>query len=204
MRRSYRQDRYLGIIEQVRRAMPDAAITTDIIVGFPGRDGVRLRADPARRRKARFAGAFTFQYSKRPGTLPRPRCPTRVPQTSRRRYERLVALSRALPGRRTPAFVGRDLDVLVAEVRVARTPRRCGCRAVHRTTVSSTSRPVHRCRAPATSTVEVNHAAPHHLVADGPEVLARAPYSCRRRLGGPTGRREADRRPAWHAAFSPN
>ena len=49
MRRSYRQERYLGIIDRVRAAMPDAAITTDIIVGLPGRDRGRLRADARRR-----------------------------------------------------------------------------------------------------------------------------------------------------------
>ena len=68
MRRSYRPERYLGIIDKVRAAMPDAAITTDIIVGFPGEteDDFEQTLDVVR--EARFAGAFTFQYSKRPGT----------------------------------------------------------------------------------------------------------------------------------------
>ena len=68
MRRSYRRDRFLGILDRVRDAMPDAAITTDIIVGFPGEteDDFEETLDVVR--QARFAGAFTFQYSRRPGT----------------------------------------------------------------------------------------------------------------------------------------
>ena len=68
MRRSYRQAKYLGIISRVRAAIPDAAITTDIIVGFPGETEEDLRETLRVMREARFAGAFTFQYSKRPGT----------------------------------------------------------------------------------------------------------------------------------------
>src|SRR5581483_3379019 len=68
MRRSYRQSKYLGIIERVRAAMPDAAITTDIIVGFPGETEEDFKATLDVVREARFSSAFTFQYSKRPGT----------------------------------------------------------------------------------------------------------------------------------------
>ena len=68
MRRSYRSEKYLGIIERVRAAMPDAAITTDIIVGFPGETDEDHEATLEVARAARFASAFTFQYSPRPGT----------------------------------------------------------------------------------------------------------------------------------------
>ena len=68
MRRSYRQSKYLGIIERVRAAIPDAAITTDIIVGFPGETEEDFQATLDVVRAARFSSAFTFQYSKRPGT----------------------------------------------------------------------------------------------------------------------------------------
>ena len=68
MRRAYRQERYLGIIDRVRAAMPDAAITTDIIVGFPGETAEDFQETLKVVREARFSGAFTFQYSKRPGT----------------------------------------------------------------------------------------------------------------------------------------
>ena len=68
MRRSYRADRYLGIIDRVRTAIPHAAITTDLIVGFPGETEEDFQATLDVVAAARFASAFTFQYSKRPGT----------------------------------------------------------------------------------------------------------------------------------------
>src|ERR687890_107750 len=92
MRRSYRQERYLGIIDRVRTAMPDAAITTDVIVGFPGENDEEFLQTLHVVREARFAGAFTFQYSPRPGT-PAADLPDQVPKAVvQERYERLVAL----------------------------------------------------------------------------------------------------------------
>ncbi|EUA54687.1 radical SAM superfamily protein [Mycobacterium xenopi 4042] len=78
MRRSYRVERYLGIIDRVRAAIPHAAITTDVIVGFPGETEEDFTATLELMRRVRFAGAFTFQYSKRPAHRPRTstgRCP---------------------------------------------------------------------------------------------------------------------------------
>ena len=83
MRRSYRAARYLTIVDQVRAAMPDAAITTDIIVGFPGETEADFQATLEIVGEARFAGAFTFQYSIRPGT-PAGACPTRCRRRSYR------------------------------------------------------------------------------------------------------------------------
>src|SRR3954471_20908925 len=92
MRRAYRSERYLGIIDNVRAAMPDAAITTDIIVGFPGETEADFQATLNVVRAARFAGAFTFQYSKRPGT-PAAELPDQVePGVVAERYGRLVEL----------------------------------------------------------------------------------------------------------------
>ena len=68
MRRSYRAEKYLGIIDRVRAAMPHAAITTDLIVGFPGETEDDFAATLDVVAQARFSSAFTFQYSKRPGT----------------------------------------------------------------------------------------------------------------------------------------
>src|ERR1700710_1754630 len=93
MRRSYRQSKYLGIIDRVRAAMPEAAITTDIIVGFPGETEEDFAATLDVVRRARFSGAFTFQYSKRPGT-PAATLDEQVPrEVVQQRYERLVALA---------------------------------------------------------------------------------------------------------------
>ena len=92
MRRSYRRERYLGIIERVRAAMPDAALSTDIIVGFPGETEDDFAQTLEVVREARFAAAFTFQYSIRPGT-PAATMPDQVPaEVVRERYGRLVEL----------------------------------------------------------------------------------------------------------------
>jgi len=68
MRRSYRADKYLGILERVRAAMPDAMITTDIIVGFPGETEEDFQATLHLTTQAQFAAAYTYKYSIRPGT----------------------------------------------------------------------------------------------------------------------------------------
>src|SRR5437660_8770951 len=92
MRRSYRAERYLGIIDRVRAAMPHAAITTDLIVGFPGETDEDFQQTLNVVEQARFAGAFTFQYSKRPGT-PAADMPDQVPPVLvAERYQRLVDL----------------------------------------------------------------------------------------------------------------
>jgi len=68
MRRSYRSDRYLGILERVRTQIPHAMITTDIIVGFPGETESDFQATLDVATQARFAAAYTYKYSIRPGT----------------------------------------------------------------------------------------------------------------------------------------
>src|SRR3954464_172915 len=107
MRRSYRAERYLGIIERVRAAMPDAAITTDIIVGFPGETDDDFAQTLEAARAARFASAFTFQYSKRPGT-PAAEMPGQVPKAVvQERYERLIALQEEISWAAAKELVGR-------------------------------------------------------------------------------------------------
>jgi tRNA-2-methylthio-N6-dimethylallyladenosine synthase len=170
MRRSYRRERYLGIIERVRAAMPDAAITTDIIVGFPGEtdDDFEQTLDVVR--AARFSGAFTFQYSKRPGT-PAAALDGQVPkEVVQERYERLVALQDDVSWSENRRQVGRVLDVLVAEGEGRKdgaTHRLSGRapdnRLVHFALPVSDDAP----RPGDVATVEVTYAAPHHLVADG-------------------------------------
>ena len=67
MRRSYRTKKFLAILDEVRQKIPHAAITTDIIVGFPGETEEDFQATLDVVEKARFTSAFTFQYSPRPG-----------------------------------------------------------------------------------------------------------------------------------------
>jgi tRNA-2-methylthio-N6-dimethylallyladenosine synthase len=131
MRRSYRQERYLGIIENVRAAMPDAAITTDIIVGFPGETEADFEQTLDVVRAARFAGAFTFQYSPRPGT-PAATMPDQVPKpVVQARYDRLVELQDGIAWEGNKALLGREVEVLVSrgEGRKDRTTGRVSGRA---------------------------------------------------------------------------
>ncbi len=79
MRRSYRAEKYLGILERVRRAMPNAMITTDIIVGFPGETEEDFQATLDLATQAKFAAAYTYKYSIRPGT-PAGVMPNQVPE----------------------------------------------------------------------------------------------------------------------------
>jgi tRNA-2-methylthio-N6-dimethylallyladenosine synthase len=169
MRRSYRQERYLSIIENVRAAMPDAAITTDIIVGFPGETEEDFEQTLHVLREARFAGAFTFQYSKRPGT-PAAELDEQVPKAVvQERYERLVALQEEISWAENKQQVGRVVELLVAEGegrKDERTHRLSGRardnRLVHFVPGDGAPRPGDLVE------IEVTYAAPHHLVADGP------------------------------------
>jgi tRNA-2-methylthio-N6-dimethylallyladenosine synthase len=169
MRRSYRQERYLSIIENVRAAMPGAAITTDIIVGFPGETEEDFEQTLHVVREARFASAFTFQYSKRPGT-PAAELDGQVPKAVvQERYERLVELQEEISWAENKNQVGRVVELLVAEGegrKDERTHRLSGRardnRLVHFSPGAEVPRPGDLVE------VEVTYAAPHHLVADGP------------------------------------
>src|SRR5258708_7980164 len=103
------------MIDKVRAAMPDAAITTDIIVGFPGETEADFEQTMHVVRQARFSGAFTFQYSKRPGT-PAATMDGQVPKkVVQERYERLVALQQEISWDGNKKQVGRTPEGLGAE-----------------------------------------------------------------------------------------
>ncbi len=169
MRRSYRQARYLDIVRNVREAMPDAAITTDIIVGFPGETEADFEETLNVIREARFSAAFTFQYSKRPGT-PAAEMDGQIPkQVVQSRYERLVEVVEEIAWSESKQFVGREVELLVAEGegrKDAATHRLSGRardnRLVHFTPGDTVVRPGDFVR------TTVTYAAPHHLVADNP------------------------------------
>ena len=173
MRRSYRSERFLGILERVRAALPEAAITTDIIVGFPGETEEDFAATLEVVRRARFAGAFTFQYSKRPGT-PAAELEEQVPKAVvQERYERLVALQEEISWSENKRQLGRTVEVLVAEGegrKDAATARISGRaadnRLVHVSTAGLAGLAGPAPRPGDVVTSEVTYAAPHHLVAD--------------------------------------
>ena len=169
MRRSYRSERYLGIIERVREAMPDAAITTDIIVGFPGETDDDHRATLEVARQARFASAFTFQYSPRPGTPAATYDDQVPPEVVKERYTELAALVDEIAWDESKKQVGRSLELLVAEgegrkdgATLRLSGRAPDNRLVHFTPGADVPRPGD------VVVAEVTYAAPHHLVSDLP------------------------------------
>jgi len=167
MRRSYRRSRYLDILERVRAAIPAAAITTDIIVGFPGETESDFRQTLEVVRAARFAGAFTFQYSLRRGT-PAATMAGQLPKAVvQERYQRLVELQEDISWAENRTQVGRRLEVLVAagegrkdSARDRQSGRAPDNRLIHFAAVPGL-------RPGDMATVEVTRAAPHHLVAEG-------------------------------------
>ena len=171
MRRSYRQTRFLGIIDKVRAAMPHAAITTDIIVGFPGETEEDFQQTLDVVRRARFTSAFTFQYSKRAGTPAADMADQLPKQVVQERYERLIAVQEQVSLEVNRALQGTEVELLVAEnagKKNATTSRMSGRardgRLVH-FLPQGTAEPV---RPGDVVTVEVTSAAPHHLIADAP------------------------------------
>ncbi|QRY54933.1 tRNA (N6-isopentenyl adenosine(37)-C2)-methylthiotransferase MiaB [Mycolicibacterium septicum] len=169
MRRSYRAERYLGIIDKVRAAIPDAAITTDLIVGFPGETEEDFQATLDVVERSRFAAAFTFQYSIRPGT-PAAEMPDQLPKAVvTERYQRLIDLQERISLEENQAQIGRAVELLVATGegrKDAATARMSGRardgRLVHFAPGDNDIRPGD------IVTTTVTGAAPHHLIADAP------------------------------------
>jgi tRNA-2-methylthio-N6-dimethylallyladenosine synthase len=113
MRRTYDADRYLRLVERLREAIPDLALSTDIIVGFPGETESEFQATLDLLEEVRFDSAFTFVFSPRAGTdaaeLPDPI----ASDVKSERMERLVEVVQRIAGERNAERVGRVEEVLV-------------------------------------------------------------------------------------------
>lgn len=183
MRRSYRSKKFLGILDRVRSSIPEAAITTDIIVGFPGETEEDFQQTLDVVEQSRFSSAFTFLYSPRPGTPAADMEDQVPPEVANERYMRLIDLQNRISTEENEAQEGKVVEVLIAEgegrkdIETARlTGRAADNRKVHvmlpedlRPHFSSFStadahpdlpRPGDMVRA------TVTHGAPHHLLAD--------------------------------------
>ncbi|AEI09559.1 2-methylthioadenine synthetase [Corynebacterium resistens DSM 45100] len=113
MRRSYRSKKFLAILEKVRERIPHAAITTDIIVGFPGETEEDFQATMDVVEKSRFASAYTFQYSPRPGT-PAAEMDNQIPKAVvQDRYERLLELQERISREENEKLIGTRQELLV-------------------------------------------------------------------------------------------
>ena len=166
MRRSYRRDKYLGIIERVRAAIPNAAITTDIIVGFPGETESDFLATLDLVNQVRFANVFTFIYSKRPGT-PAASMADQIPDEIKQdRYERLAKLVNQIVWEENRAQIGATVEVLVAqgEGKKDQLTGRMSGRARDNRLVHFV--PTDQVVAGDVVEVEITDAAPFHLISD--------------------------------------
>ena len=176
MRRSYRTQRFLGILDKVRAVMPEAAITTDIIVGFPGETEEDFQATLDVVEQARFASAYTFEYSPRPGTPAADRDDQVPTEVVKDRYRRLDALVRRIAHEENERQEGRVVEVLVAEgegrrdsVTARISGRAADNRLVHVALPEGLGEDDYAGGAPRPGdmvTVRVTHGAPHNLIAD--------------------------------------
>jgi tRNA-2-methylthio-N6-dimethylallyladenosine synthase len=113
MYRGYTRERYLGLVEAIKSARRDYAITSDIIVGFPGESDRDFEATLDLVREVQFDALYTFYYSPRPHT-PAADWPDDVaPEVKRDRFDRLVALQSEIQKRRYSRHLGQILEVLV-------------------------------------------------------------------------------------------
>lgn len=168
MRRSYRTRRFLDILRKVREAMPDAQISTDIIVGFPGETDEDFEDTLRVVEEARFSSAFTFEYSPRPGTPAA--VMEQVPhEVVRERYDRLHELQERITTENMRGFEGRDVEVMITGAQ----GKKDG--ATHRVTGRERTGVLVHIGVPEGFetpkvgdfvTATVTHAAPHHLLAD--------------------------------------
>jgi tRNA-2-methylthio-N6-dimethylallyladenosine synthase len=169
MRRSYRSDRYLGIIEKVRSAIPDAAITTDIIVGFPGESDEDFAQTIDLVKAVKFSAAYTFQYSKRPGT-PAATMPDQVnDEVMAMRYNQLHQVQQEISKSENAKLIGKQVQLLVSahegrhDLDLKRvTGRAADFRLTHFDNSANTARPGDLV------TVQVTEAFANHIVAGAP------------------------------------
>ncbi len=113
MRRTYSRERYLALVERIRAALPEIALTTDIIVGFPGETDAEFAETLSLVDEVAYDHAFTFVYSPRRGT-DAARMPGQVPDAVKRdRIERLVDRIQHHAAARNAALVGTVQQVLV-------------------------------------------------------------------------------------------
>lgn len=112
MNRKYTSGQYLEKVEMLKKAIPDCAITTDLIVGFPGETDEDFKATLELAKKVNFASAFTFVYSKREGTVAA-KMPNQVPEeVSKARIMELVELINSQTRALSQTYIGKTVEIL--------------------------------------------------------------------------------------------
>ncbi|MCD8300958.1 MAG: tRNA (N6-isopentenyl adenosine(37)-C2)-methylthiotransferase MiaB [Clostridiales bacterium] len=116
MNRKYTREHYLELVEKIRAAVPDIAITTDIIVGFPGETEEDFEETLDVVRKVRYDSAFTFLYSKRSGT-PAAAMEDQIPEAvAKERFDRLLKEVQSIAAEKSAELTGQIQDVLVESI----------------------------------------------------------------------------------------
>lgn len=162
MRRSYRVDRYRSIIEKVRQAMPHSTITTDVIVGFPGESEADFQASLDVCSELGFLAAYSFKYSKRPGT-PAAEMPDQIAQeVVAERYDRLHQRLNEVSLAVNEAVIGKELEVLITDIEAGRAQGKSrDFRLVHFDLSES-----ERARPGDIATVRITSAKPHFILGE--------------------------------------
>lgn len=126
MNRRYTREQYVALAEKIRAAIPEIAITTDIIVGFPGECDADFEDTLSLMKQLRFDSAFTFVYSKRTGTAAE-KMPDQIDENVKSiRIARLVALQNEITERRNREYEGRVVEVLVEGISTRNPGHVCG------------------------------------------------------------------------------
>jgi tRNA-2-methylthio-N6-dimethylallyladenosine synthase len=113
MDRTYTLARYRDVVARLRAAIPGLALSTDIIVGFPGESEEDFERTAAYMREVRYDSAFLFKYSARPDTRAWKRLETVSEEEKGRRLERLIAQQQGISGALNDRLIGREVEVLV-------------------------------------------------------------------------------------------
>ena len=165
MRRRYSRDSYLRLIDEVRETLPNIALSTDMIVGFPGETATDFGDTLSLVEQVGFHSMFSFKYSERPNTLASKRLPDNVPDGEKsRRIVELQAFQREIQTRIHESYVGQSVEVLVDSASRRRGEEMCG-RTSGNTIVNF---PVgesagSRGRLGTLATVSIRRAGPHSL-----------------------------------------
>ena len=113
MRRTYSRERYLRLVDELRAAIPDLALTTDLIVGFPGETDEEFEETVSAVEEVGYDGAFTFVYSPRQGTEAASMADQVPEEVKRERIERLIEVVQRVAAERNRERIGRVEEVLV-------------------------------------------------------------------------------------------
>ena len=168
MKRSYRSEKFLGILQRARQAIPGLAISTDIIVGFPGETEEDFQETMRVIRESEFSVAYTYQYSIRPGT-PAAEYEDQIPkEIVQERYERLMALVNDIAWKQNQKQIGNVVEVLVANEgrKDGATHRMSGRTRDNRLVHFEIPKDQKAPRPGDIVNVLVTDAAPYHLLAD--------------------------------------